>query len=164
MIVLGQERDYIVHDEKNVKGFFGEYRFLSNFEVSDVYFEGEKYTSSEAAYQAAKSLDPFIRSQFQGISPSQTKKMGRKITVRSDWERMKRDVMSVIVFDKFYRNLSLREKLLSTGEKYLEETNHWNDQIWGVCEGKGENSIGKILMKVRDFWKGSQKVEATKLF
>lgn len=31
MFIMGKERDYIVHDEKNVKGFFGEYRFLSKY-------------------------------------------------------------------------------------------------------------------------------------
>ncbi len=29
-----------VHDDKNIKGFFGDYRFLSNFYDSHVYYEG----------------------------------------------------------------------------------------------------------------------------
>ena len=39
MIVFGKERDYIIHDESQIKGFFGEYRFLSNFELGDVIYE-----------------------------------------------------------------------------------------------------------------------------
>ena len=52
---------------------------------------------------------------------------------------------------KFYRNLDIREKLLATGDKYLEEKNFWNDVFWGVDYKKGgENKLGKILMKVRE--------------
>ncbi len=62
--------------------------------------------------------------------------------------------MSSIVFDKFCRSFYLRNRLLETGDKYLEETNHWSDSYWGVDIKKGgKNNLGKILMKVRDFWK-----------
>ena len=44
----------------------------------------------------------------------------------------------------------LQEKLLATGDAYLEEGNYWNDTTWGVCNGVGENRLGKILMQVRD--------------
>ena len=32
----------------------------------------------------------------------------------------------------------------------LEEGNTWGDRVWGVCQGQGENRLGKILMKVRE--------------
>jgi ribA/ribD-fused uncharacterized protein len=149
MIVFGKERDYIIQNDHVVKGFFGHYRFLSNFEVGDVVYEGVKYPSSENAYQAAKSLDPEIRKQFLNITPSESKKLGRKIEYRTDWEEVKYKVMYDIVYDKFWRNPYLREMLIETGERYLEETNHWKDQIWGVCNGVGTNWLGKILMDVR---------------
>ena len=31
------------------------------------------------------------------------------------------------------------------------------DFFWGVCNGKGENHLGKILMKVRDEIRGIEK-------
>lgn len=166
MIINGIERTFIVHDENNIKGFFGEYRYLSNFEVCDVYFDGVKYASTEAAYQAAKSLDPVVRESFQGLTPGETKKLGRQIKVREDWKDVKYDVMSTIVFDKFYRHLHLRKALLDTGDKYIEETNYWKDIFWGVCEEKGENNLGKILMAIREFWKakGKGKDKVTTLF
>lgn len=73
MVVFGKERDYIVHDESQIKGFFGEYRYLSNFELGDVIYEGIKYPSSENAYQAAKSNDVEVRKQFVNITPSESK-------------------------------------------------------------------------------------------
>ena len=155
MYVMGQEREYIIHDERNIKGFFGDYRFLSNFEVTDVWFDGALYGSSEAAYMAGKTLDLELRKRFQkdsGITPSAARKLGKTIVLRSDWDKVRYDVMSSAVFDKFYRNEELRAKLLATGDKYLEETNHWKDIYWGVCDGVGQSNLGKLLMSVRLFW------------
>ena len=45
--------------------------------------------------------------------------------------------------------MELKIKLIQTGDAYLEETNSWNDTYWGVCDGKGENILGHMLMKLR---------------
>ncbi len=60
--------------------------------------------------------------------------------------------MYEIVKAKFVQNTELGKKLCSTGEAPLAEGNSWHDVFWGVDEktGKGENNLGKILMKVRD--------------
>lgn len=146
---MGKERDYIIHDENNVKGFFGDYRFLSNFHVADVWYEGILYPSTEHAYQAAKTLNEETRKEFLNLTCSKAKNKGQEIGLRSNWESIKYDVMFAVVFDKFFRHQDLRELLLSTGNKYLEETNHWGDEYYGVCDGKGKNILGKILMEVR---------------
>ena len=54
-----------------------------------------------------------------------------------------------LVRAKFKQNPGLAEKLLNTGERELVEGNQWGDTFWGVCSGKGENVLGKILMQVR---------------
>lgn len=149
MIVFGKERDYVIHDENNIKGFFGEYRWLSNFEPCKVFYEGLEYPSSENAYQSAKSLDLEVRLEISKLSPSESKKISKKIELRPDWEEIKYEVMFSVVFDKFIRNKELKTKLLSSGNKYLEETNHWNDKFYGVCNGDGLNVLGKIIMEVR---------------
>ena len=66
--------------------------------------------------------------------------------------------MKGIVFDKFYRTYNIRNLLLETKDKYLEETNHWHDNFYGTCickkcNNQGQNNLGKILMKIREFWK-----------
>jgi len=165
--------DYVIHDDYNVKGFLHKYRYLSNFHLADVYFEGIKYQSTEHAYQAAKTLDTSTRSiLFLNVTAAQAKKNGKILTnIRTDWHHIKYDVMSVIVFDKFYRHPDLRADLLSTGRRHLEETNSWNDRFWGVCNGKGDNNLGKILMGIRTFWStkypelyGAQKPTSNPLF
>jgi len=148
-----------VHDDKCIKGFFGEYRYLSNFYTSPVFYEGLLYRSSENAYQAAKLL-PHYRSALQDVSASTSKKLWKSFGEDSlydnnsdEWDSRKYEVMSVIVFDKFFRNKFLREKLLSTKQKYLEETLWWKDTYWGVDANLGgQNNLGKILMKIRDYW------------
>lgn len=156
-----------VHDDKNVKGFFGDYRWLSNFYECPVYFDGLLYASSENAYQAAKCINPENRTRFLNITPSESKKLGRSIQFRKDWLDIRYDIMCVTVFDKFYRNQELRRLLLDTGSKYLEETNYWGDTYYGVCKGKGQNVLGQILMRVRSFWQtntGNSNNNITRLF
>ena len=158
MIVFGKERDYIEHSEHCVKGFFGEeFRYLSNFHICPVYFEGKLYQSSENAYMAAKTEDLAIREQVAMLPPNKAKRFGTTIILRPGWVEMKYDVMSACVFDKFYRNHDIRKLLLDTGDKYLEETNHWGDVWYGVCDGVGQNNLGKILMATREFWKMKEK-------
>ena len=164
MIVFGKERDYVIHDENNVKGFFGEYRWLSNYHECEIKFDGINYPSTENAYQSAKSNDMFVKHQMTQITPSESKQLSTKLQLRDNWHNIKYDIMSYIIFDKFYRHLDLRQKLLDTGSKYLEETNHWGDRYWGVCDGKGENNLGKILMGIRKFWQDKVKDKPKQLF
>lgn len=146
---MGKERDYIVHDDSQIKGFFGEYRYLSNYHVADVFYDGLMYPSSEHAFQAAKSLDNGVRQSFRLLKCAEAKRLGQEVELRKDWGRVKLQVMYEILLDKFTRYEDLKEALLATGEKYLEETNHWNDKFWGVCDGEGSNFLGYLLMTIR---------------
>lgn len=75
--------------------------------------------------------------------------MGRHVKLRKDWNAIKTDVMLSLVRGKFQWP-ELQKKLLATGDAYLEEGNTWSDTCWGVCDGRGENRLGKILMQVRE--------------
>lgn len=150
---------YIIHNDKEIKGFFGEYRFLSNFHLCSVVFDGIMYQHSEGAYQAAKSTFKEEKELFTTMTPTEAKKAGRKVTLRSDWEYKKDVIMFRILTDKFVRNKDLTEKLKDTGEAYLEETNWWHDHYWGTSypvagfvppQTAGQNQLGKLLMIIRD--------------
>lgn len=157
--------------DTHIYGFFGDYRFLSNFHNCWVVYEDLRYPSSEAAYQAAKLSVPGDleetnnrRRKFTEMSPAMAKKEGRMLALRPNWETplpilssqtegilscFKDTVMYEILCSKFIRNKDLKKKLKATGTKILEETNWWGDRYWGVCLGKGENKLGRILMLVR---------------
>lgn len=138
--------------DKGIYGFFDDYRFLSNFHICDVYYKGFVYKSSEAAYMSCKSNDFSIKTQLASMSPNEAKKFGQTIELIPDWEYVRVLSMTEVVFAKFNQNQDLTERLINfTRNKYLEETNDWNDLFWGANSmGKGVNMLGKILMSVRD--------------
>ena len=134
-----------------IDSFSGEYRFLSNFYQAEVEFEGMMYPSTEHAYQAAKTLDIKSRAMFQGGTAGQAKRLGQVIILRDDWthDNVKISVMYAVLLDKFTRHQDLRKQLIATSPNELIEGNTWNDTFWGVCDGKGKNHLGKLLMSIR---------------
>ncbi|MDY6324095.1 MAG: NADAR family protein [Catonella sp.] len=140
-----------------INNFKEDYAFLSNFYEVPVTYEGLTYQNNEAAFQSAKCINKEDRKQFVNLTPSEAKHLGRKIPLRSDWEQVKISIMEEIVKNKFEENGELREKLLATGDEYLEEGNTWGDRVWGTVDGKGANNLGKILMKVRSDIRNSER-------
>lgn len=132
-----------------ISDFSGEFAFLSNFHPARVVFGGIVFPTVEHAFQAAKSER---REDWIAIAALPTagkaKRAGRKVQLREDWEQLKVEIMTELVRRKF-QNPDLRQQLLATGDQELVEGNTWNDRFWGVCKGKGENHLGKILMFVR---------------
>lgn len=136
-----------------INEFKGDYRFLSNFYMTDVMYDGQIWPSSEHAYMAAKTTCSMTRALINSApTPAEAKKIGRKLMLRPGWESMKQAVMQEILLDKFSRNAILKQKLLATGDQQLIEGNWWGDKIWGVClkTNQGQNLLGKTLMIVRD--------------
>ena len=129
--------------------FHEEFDWLSNFFPCQVKFEGLTFTSSEAAFQAAKCADQNEREKFVNLSAGRTKRLGKKVNLREDWNRVKIDVMREVLICKFSQNPELKEKLIATGNEELIEGNNWNDRFWGVCRGVGQNHLGKLLMEIR---------------
>lgn len=134
----------------DIKMFIGEFSWLSNFHPADIVVEGFSFPSVEHAYQAFKTND---KNWFEKIrsakSPGVAKRQGKQCPIRPDWEDVKFDVMLKCVRAKFSQNEDLKEKLLAT-TGLLEEGNSWGDTVWGTVSGRGENHLGKILMKVRE--------------
>lgn len=133
--------------------FRGNLGFLSNFYPSPIWWEGRKWPTVEHAYQAAKNLD-YADLILSCKSPGEAKYIGGIVSIRSDWDSVKVDIMRELVQLKFEQNSELLDALIQTEGK-LEEGNTWHDTFWGVCYcdscgGIGENMLGKILMEIRD--------------
>lgn len=145
--------------------FQGRWHFLSNFYPCEIEHQGIKYPSVEHYYVAMKFDDEQLidgkyytpgdlRELISKIKdPGQVKRFGRKVKLRKDWDNQKLKVMNWGVREKF-KNDRLSDLLLSTGDEELIEGNFWNDTYWGVCNGKGQNHLGKILMEVRNELRG----------
>lgn|SRR3990167_817544 len=147
-----------------ISDFRGPYQWLSNFYLAMVEYEGNYYPSTEHAFQATKALSvelrlPFMTVSQQGlIAPTQlvrmmtcaeAKKAGRRLSLRHDWDKVKLDVMHAVLWSKFTLHEDLKKKLLATGDEELIEGNTWGDRYWGVCNGVGENHLGRLLMELR---------------
>lgn len=130
--------------------FRGAYRWLSNFSPAEVVLDGVTYPTVEHAYQAAKTLDHSIRERIrQADTPGRAKKAGRGLrSCRPDWGQVRLEIMEHLLWQKFTR-APWRAQLLATGKRELVEGNWWGDQFWGVCEGRGENHLGQLLMRIR---------------
>ena len=141
---------YKVTDD-GIFGFFEEHRFLSNYHLMDIWYEGRLYPSTENAYQAAKFPES-LRGKFQDITPAESKVLGWSLKLSKEsqekWNSKRLGVMKELQEIK-YSDPVVQKMLMETGCKYLEETNYWMDVFYGVYNSKGENHLGKILMVVR---------------
>lgn len=140
---------------EKIDKFEGDYFFLSNFYESPFTYEDKVWASVEHSYQAYKSNSEEIREIVRGMKkPYLAKRAGRAINpVREDWESVKYLLMFRMVLNKFLQNQEIADKLIATGDAELIEGNTWGDRYWGVCDGIGENRLGKVLMAVRQVLK-----------
>jgi ribA/ribD-fused uncharacterized protein len=163
MHLTSEKFKYAFVDQAQVFGFFGDYRFLSNFHRCPIFFDGFEWPSTEHAYMAAKCVyhgtgpdrvyyDETDYKDIIKMSCKEVKDWGQTVEMRPDWENVKYGVMLQVNLDKYIRNRNLQSKLIQTGDRALIEANSWGDQIWGfdVKNNKGENMLGNVLMTVRD--------------
>lgn len=76
-----------------IDSFRGENYYLSNFYERPVTYDGITYKNNEAAFQAQKCISYEDRKQFSDLNASEAKHLGRKVSLRPDWESIKVDDM-----------------------------------------------------------------------
>src|SRR5580698_10933862 len=85
-----------------IDSFQGDYRFLSNFYPATIEFERLTYPDVEHAYQSAKTLDMAERRRIAALpTPAEAKHEGESFPPRSDWLKIKYNVMLQCVRYKF---------------------------------------------------------------
>lgn len=133
--------------------FRGNYAFLSNFYHAPVTYLNHKYANNEAAFQAQKTMIVNEQKNFyitRLLNPADAKKLGRKVTLRPDWNQRKVQIMYEVCCAKFIQHPNLMQALLATDDALLIEGNTWGDRFWGCVNGFGENQLGQILMDIRE--------------
>ncbi len=131
--------------------FDGDFRFLSNFYNAGFRDEyGFYWPTSEHFYQAHKTVLPHEQTWVRECSsPGKAKRLGKQVTLREDWEEVKIQIMQRALFFKFAQNPVCARALVKTNPLELIEGNTWGDVYWGMCNGKGKNMLGKLLMELR---------------
>ena len=139
-----------------ISEFSGDYRFLSNFYPSPMTWGNQEYPTAEHVYQSCKTGDLEWSERIRlAPTPGDAKRMGQKVPIRANWERIKFNVMAEVTADKYAENPELAQKLVDTGTAFLIEGNTWHDQTWGDCRCPrhntevGMNALGIILMRQR---------------
>jgi ribA/ribD-fused uncharacterized protein len=135
--------------QTGIYGLFGVYRCLSNFHAFPFEVDGVTYQCSEAAYMAQKTDDTEVKKLFVGLSGKEAKVLGQQIQLKPFWNDIRIHAMYKVLLAKFAQDKDSCGVLVATGNHYIEETNWWGDQFWGVCRGRGTNHLGQILMTIR---------------
>lgn len=134
--------------------FYSEHDQLSNFYREPFIWQGKEWQSAEHAYQAAKffNTDLAIAETIRtALTPAEAKLLSKKHRDQRDpnWTEQKLVVMEDILRAKLRQDEPLRAMLIATGECELIEDSP-DDGYWGRgSDGRGENHLGKLWMKLR---------------
>jgi len=131
--------------------FREEHFFLSNFyQPVHIIIDGIRYRSSEAAYHALKYDDRETRFNISLLDAAEAKRYSKQHHVDGLDDSMLLANMFRVLVVKFVGDIELITKLLNTRPAKLIEGNKYGDTFWGVCDGKGLNHLGEMLMTIRD--------------
>jgi ribA/ribD-fused uncharacterized protein len=133
------------------------YGFMSNYFKARFFVYGRWWDFVEAPYQAEKTNDLDEKDAIWAAKKANDSRLlGQKVKMRSNWDFIKRQVMKECCLAKFLQHPDLRKQLIETGdEELIEDTTTSNDMYWGCgADGTGQNILGKVLMEVREELKG----------
>ncbi|MBO7393826.1 MAG: NADAR family protein [Abditibacteriota bacterium] len=157
MIKPEQYRDLWLREKMDeVIGFYTrEFYALDNFSSFKVLYKGHLYSSSEEAYQAAKfigvapEVEQKIKNSYSAYEAKEIASENRD-KQRKDWDEVKVQIMEELLRLKLAQNPYVKKKLLETGDCLIVEDSP-KDSFWGWGKDrKGENTLGKLWMKLRD--------------
>lgn len=129
---------------------------FSNLYRREIEFEGERFATSEHAYQAGKPRKAAVRKWLmEAPSPALLAMAAHGLyywDVAPGWSISKFDRMRAVLRAKFTQHPDLLELLLGTGEARLVEAATVDSEVnrlWGEVNGVGRNMLGELLMELR---------------
>ena len=141
---------------------------FSNFtSTPGLQYKGNTFHTTEQAFMWAKANGFHDRETARKIlaekNPAKAKVLGREVKPFSHiyWDLNKEFLMYEVNLAKYSQFDDYKSVLLSTGEKQLVEVNG-KDTIWGIGlyandprvldekQWRGQNLLGKVLMRVRE--------------
>ena len=132
------------------------YGAFSNLFRREIVFEGERFVTSEHAYQAGKARKPAVRAWLMAApSPALLAMAAHGLyywDVAPGWSKTKFDRMRAVLHAKFTQHDDLRDLLLSTKTARLVESateDNAVNRLWGEVNGEGRNMLGEMLMELR---------------
>lgn len=131
-----------LQDKKNtIDEFVGHFDFLDNDYPALVYYENIMYPSVNAAFQAARTNQVFIREKLARIdTPNELWSIAADIEDPPNWEAERLRIMELLLRDKFRRNKEFREKLAYTQQMkivYKVTDSIPSNLYWGQHKNRG---------------------------
>ncbi|WP_241295733.1 NADAR family protein [Burkholderia stabilis] len=150
------------------------YGAFSNLFRREIEINDSRFPTVEHGYQSLKPRDPRVRDWLLAapapslvalaahVLPSNdadpAEIMGRTADAllgfhtRPGWSRLRYPWMLACLRAKFVQHADLRELLLATGDAQIVEAGRIDDDAgrrWGIVNGRGQNYLGRMLMRVR---------------
>lgn len=130
---------------------------FENAEKWMMYHKAKTFNDQEALNQILALEDPQV-----------IKAIGRKVKNfnAEHWSSVSYEIVKMGNIHKFEQNPEMKDYLMSTGDKEIVEASPY-DRIWGIGIGpsdpkrfeskywNGENLLGKVIMDVREYFKGN---------
>ena len=161
-LTMEKAKNRLVDNEKGL-AFQSHHSVLSNMAECNLVFNGNKFTSSEAAFQHEKAKICGSKKDVKDTLTAgsyKAKSIGKVIKDSKEWDAKKLEIIYNITLAKFKQNDDMLTKLQATGNLKLYEATP--SKYWGcglsmarlneIGEGKipGANKFGQILEKVRN--------------
>lgn len=132
--------------------------WFSNFFPFDteMVYEGIPFDCVETFYQAMKSENKEDWARISKMTASESKRVGRALVIRADWDQVKEKFMMQALRHKFDPVTGPHwHAILMDNKQPIVEWNYWHDIYWGKCtcsrhNGIGSNRLGVLLTQLRD--------------
>ena len=136
---------------KRLKDKYGAFSNFSNhpikigtitFPTNEHYFQAMKFAGNDVLFNLVANAESPFKAKDHAYTHQDRWIKG--------WHDIKINIMTIAVREKVRQHADVRELLLSTGNEMIGEESD-KDPIWGVgADGKGQNLLGKIWMKIRE--------------
>ena len=134
---------------KTISSFSDEYEFLSLDYPCNIDYEGITFKNAAILLYALKSNDKGSMRKYARLSSNKARQKAAK-QMNDEYDYNFRKYVYKVCKLKFMQNEDLANKLKATDSDTLINTLTYNDTKLGIYMGKGENILGKVLMKIRE--------------
>lgn len=136
-----------------ITSFSGDFAFLSIYYPCEIEYEGMLFSSALHAFCAARTPDLDDKRKFTSnaepiLVAAKAEALSKTLPMRKDWMEIRNQVLDEVQTLKF-SSYKLSQRLLSTEQRLLSD-DHSRDRYLGHCHGKGDNQLGKVLMRLRE--------------
>lgn len=127
---------------------------FSTFTEHSVTTELGTFPTAEAAIQAYKNPndEDYVKSQRKSNSALMSRNMGKKTTIREDWDNVIEDVIYLVYKAKFDQHPELQQNLMNTGLRPIIYCTHIDRIMGNGNDENGLNILGKTLVKLREHY------------